>query len=71
MDLLELCCYGAATKKRYWPYLEAHVKVWWLKEHFNFIKLDQDNRMLRIGFGKNQGRGFFRIDLWSVGLRIT
>lgn len=29
------------------------------------------NRMLRIGFGKNEGRWFFRVDLWTTGWRIT
>lgn len=71
MELLELMCHGAATKTRYWPYLDAHVKTWFLKEHFTVIPLDKDNRMLRVGFGKNEGRGFFRIDLWSFGLRIS
>jgi len=35
------------------------------------IVLDKDDRMLRIGFGKNKGNWFFRIDLWVVGYRIT
>jgi hypothetical protein len=35
------------------------------------IKLDADNRMLRIGFGKHDGHWFARVDLWSVGLRLT
>jgi hypothetical protein len=35
------------------------------------IKLDKDNRMLRIGFGKNEGRWFFRVDLWFAGFRLT
>ena len=35
------------------------------------IPLDRENRMIRVGFGKNQNRWFFRIDLWSVGYRIT
>jgi hypothetical protein len=35
------------------------------------ILLDKDDRMLRIGFGKNKGNWFFRIDLWCVGYRIT
>lgn len=34
------------------------------------IPLDKDNRMLRIGFGKNKGSWFFRIDLWVVGYRF-
>lgn len=35
------------------------------------IHLDKDNRMFRIGFGKNNGRWFMRIDLWAIGYRIT
>jgi hypothetical protein len=35
------------------------------------INLDKQNRMLRIGFGKNEGRWFLRLDLWCVGFRIT
>ena len=35
------------------------------------IHLDKDNRMLRIGFGKHDGRWFARVDLWFVGIRIT
>lgn len=35
------------------------------------IVLDKNNRMLRIGFGKNKGVLFFRIDLWYVGYRLT
>ena len=35
------------------------------------INLDENNRMLRIGFGKNSGRWFFRIDLWYIGYRLT
>ena len=34
------------------------------------IKLDQNNRMIRIGFGKHDGKWFFRIDLWYKGYRI-
>lgn len=34
------------------------------------ISLDKDNRMLRIGFGKNKGLWFFRVDLWVVGYRF-
>ena len=34
------------------------------------IKLDKNNRMLRIGFGKHEGKWFFRIDLWFIGLRL-
>lgn len=35
------------------------------------IDMDKQNRMLRIGFGQNDGRWFFRIDLWAIGFRIT
>ena len=34
------------------------------------IPLDKNSRMLRIGFGKNEGCWFFRIDLWIAGYRI-
>lgn len=34
------------------------------------INLDKNNRMLRIGFGKNKGNWFFRVDLWTRGYRI-
>lgn len=34
------------------------------------IILDKHNRMLRIGFGKNKGTWFFRIDLWFKGFRF-
>lgn len=35
------------------------------------INLDKANRMLRVGFGKNEGNWFARVDLWYVGFRIT
>ena len=35
------------------------------------LTLEKQNRMLRIGFGKNEGNWFARIDLWCVGFRIT
>lgn len=34
------------------------------------ILLDKDNRMVRIGFGKNKGLWFARIDLWWIGFRL-
>jgi hypothetical protein len=34
------------------------------------IQLDKNNRMLRIGFGKHEGKWFFRIDLWFIGFRL-
>ena len=33
------------------------------------ITLDIQNRMLRLGLGKNNGQWFVRIDLWFVGYR--
>jgi hypothetical protein len=33
-----------------------------------YIPLDENNRMFRIGFGKNKGRWFVRIDLWFLEL---
>ena len=35
------------------------------------IDLDKNNRMIRIGFGKHDGRWFARIDLWGIGYRLT
>lgn len=35
------------------------------------IPLDKNNRMLRVGFGKHEGRWFFRIDLWFLGIRFS
>ena len=35
------------------------------------IPLDKDNRMVRIGLGKHEGKWFFRVDLWWFGLRIS
>ncbi len=35
------------------------------------IPLDKHNRMLRIGFGKNEGNWFLRIDLWYIGYRFN
>ena len=34
------------------------------------IKLDRNNRMLRIGLGKHEGKWFFRIDIWFIGYRL-
>ena len=38
---------------------------------FTKLPLDKDNRMLRAGFGKNNGAWFVRVDLWCIGIRIT
>lgn len=35
------------------------------------IGMDKPNRMIRFGFGKNNGNWFVRLDLWCIGLRIT
>lgn len=35
------------------------------------IILNKENRMLRIGFGKNNSKWFFRVDLWCIGYRFT
>ena len=35
-----------------------------------YIPLDENNRMFRIGFGKNKGHWFARIDLWFFGIRF-
>ena len=35
------------------------------------LKLEPQNEMLRFGIGRNEGRWFFRIDLWRVGFRLT
>lgn len=34
------------------------------------IDMESGNRMLRIGFGKNNQRWFFRVDFWFFGIRI-
>ena len=36
----------------------------------DLIKLDKQNRMLRIGFGKHDNNWFFRIDFWFIGIRL-
>lgn len=35
------------------------------------IPLNKDNRMLRIGFGKHDGKWFIRVDLWWCGFRLN
>jgi hypothetical protein len=41
-----------------------------VRRHVTVEHLDVNNRMARIGGGKNKGRGFFRVDLWWVGVRF-
>jgi hypothetical protein len=38
---------------------------------FTTIVLDPDNRMVRAGAGKHEGKWFIRIDVWYKGFRIT
>lgn len=38
--------------------------------HFEYINPNENNRMLRIGFGKHNGNWFFRVDFWYFGIRI-
>lgn len=38
---------------------------------FSFLPLDKNNRMIRLGGGKNKGKWFARVDLWFFGLRIA
>lgn len=35
------------------------------------VVMDEANRMVRLGIGKNEGRWFARIDLWWIGYRLT
>lgn len=35
------------------------------------VTWDENSRYLRVGFGKNDGRWFARIDFWWFGYRIT
>lgn len=41
-----------------------------LFDRWELIPLDNDHRMLRVGFGKNAGNWFCRVDLWFFGLRF-
>jgi hypothetical protein len=41
-----------------------------MKLKTDIIRLDTNNRMLRLGGGKNAGLWFIRLDLWWFGLRI-
>lgn len=36
----------------------------------DIIHLDKNNRMLRIGLGKHEGKWFVRVDLWFIGYRL-
>ncbi len=39
--------------------------------YMTIIKLDERNRMIRIGFGKHNNKWFARVDLWWYGIRIS
>lgn len=43
----------------------------YVKSFIHLIKLDEKNRMVRLGFGKNDGNWFVRADLWWFGVRIS
>lgn len=38
---------------------------------FDTMYMDENNRMVRIGFGKNNGKMFFRVDFWFIGFRVS
>lgn len=42
-----------------------------VSEHLTYLPLDAQNRMLRLGFGKHDGKWFARADLWFFGVRIS
>lgn len=35
------------------------------------ITMEPNNRMVRLGVGKHDGKWFARIDLWFIGFRLT
>lgn len=39
--------------------------------NYDLIKMDQGNRMLRIGFGQHDHKWFVRVDLWWYGVRVS
>lgn len=42
-----------------------------LPVNVNVIRMKSGNRMVRMGFGQNENRWFFRVDMWWFGIRIT
>jgi hypothetical protein len=38
---------------------------------FHKIDLDKDNRMVRLGVGRHDGKWFVRADLWFAGFRLN
>lgn len=45
------------------------VALYMFKDNMTIIQLDEHNRMLRVGGGLNEGRPYFRVDLWAIGVR--
>ncbi len=43
----------------------------WLKKCITKIALDKQNRMVRAGVGKHNGKWFIRVDLWVAGFRLA
>ena len=61
--LIIVLCFGLAGI-HFWLLLKILIG------DFDIIQLNSDNRMVRIGFGLNEGRWFYRIDFWFFGIRI-
>lgn len=51
------------------------IKLWFIKKlaglETSVVRMDAANRKARIGFGKNEGKFYFRIDAWFIGYRIN
>jgi hypothetical protein len=48
----------------------AYMYTPWAHDRIEKLTLEPGNRMLRIGFGQNENKWFFRIDFWFFGIRI-
>lgn len=53
------------------PSRKSEVRALWGGLMRTPVYTTADNRMLRIGGGRHDGRWFFRIDLWWWGWRWT
>jgi len=40
-------------------------------KNFEILPMSEGNRMVRFGFGQNEGRWFIRLDLWHYGFRYA
>lgn len=60
----------AALRNRFLTSKESESKKEVVK-FFTLIPLDSNNRMLRVGFGKNKGSWFVRVDLWFKAFRLV